>query len=285
MLKYQSVAIAVASVLSLTAFAQGAISLGTAADFALLTVPGNSNFKLSNVTVTGDVGVGNVNASLGSVTNMAPSSIFGTVYVTANTSQYSGPGMRSGSVQVDASKVNMAIADALAAQTAAGLLIATQTFGSGISSATTVTGNGGMNVIDVTGNITSTLSLTGTASDVFIVRVTGNLNLGGSDSIGASGSVLDSNVLLDFIGSGKTINTHVGNNVHGTLLAFGLTGNLDGTFDNIYGGNGGTISLLSGAIVNNKPFCPDCAGAAPEPASLGILGLGTLGLLIRRRRP
>ena len=40
-----------------------------------------------------------------------------------------------------------------------------------------VNGNGGLNVININGNMTTSLILNGSATDIFIVNVTGTLSL------------------------------------------------------------------------------------------------------------
>ena len=52
-----------------------------------------------------------------------------------------------------------------------------------------VTGNGGLNVIAINGNIKASLVLSGGADDTFIVNVTGSLNLGNKEMLGLSGGL------------------------------------------------------------------------------------------------
>ncbi len=151
--------------------------------------------------------------------------------------------------------------DAVSASTQAGELAPTQTLGT-VSSPTTVAGNGGLNVIDVNGGIKASLTLSGSSNDVFVVNVTGTLALGGSSVLGLSGGVTADHVLYNFNGSGNTIATHVGNVINGTLHAPQSNFNLDGVFNGEIIGGGGSISLLSGATVNEVPFSDAPAGAS-----------------------
>ena len=226
------------------------INLGRACGGAVVGLQGTKIVN-SLVTIYGDEYV----SQSGSLANNAPSTINGNVYEFA-TRQYSGPGKLNGSIVTDPTLLNQVDADALSAAATAKALVPTRTF-ENISSPTTVTGNGGVNVIQINGNITSSLILSGNASDVFIINVTGNLNIGGSSVLGVAGNVAPGNVLYNFIGTGGTIDTHVDNVVNGTLLAPKYSFNLDGVFNGRIIGGGSSISLLSGAIVN-RPTYPPC---------------------------
>ena len=133
---------------------------------------------------------------------MAPSTITGNVYEYAS-GQYSGPGKLGGSVIINSTLLAQNDTDALNASTTAQGLTATQTFGN-ISSTTTVTGNGGLNVIDINGSINlnnASLILSGSASDVFIVNVTGSASFGGTGGLSLAGGVTPNHVLYNFTGS------------------------------------------------------------------------------------
>lgn len=225
----------------------GPVNLGTASDGVVIGLHGT---KINNslVTINGNEYV----SQGGTLVNMAPSTINGNVFEYA-AGQYSGPGHLTGSINVNPALLNQVDSDALNASATAAALSPTMTFGT-ISSPTVVTGNGGVNVIDINGDIKSSLILTGTASDVFIVNVTGTLALGGSTTLGLGGGVASASVLYNFTGTG-TISTHVGNVLNGTLLGPRFSFNLDGAFNGRIIGGGASISLLSGAIVN-QPVCP-----------------------------
>src|SRR6185437_14374876 len=124
--------------------------------------------------------------------------------------QFSGPGSLGGDVIVDPAKLSQADSDAILAASQAAAQTPTQTFDS-ISKATTIIGNGGVNVIAVNGNITNSLILSGSASDVFIVNVTGTVNLTGNATLGIGGEVTADHVLYNFTGASGTISTKVGN--------------------------------------------------------------------------
>jgi hypothetical protein len=241
--------------------AAGMVVLGTAKNYAVLGLP-NTQINNSLVTITGNEGV----SQGGTLTNMAPSSIKGNVYEYAS-GQYSGPGVITGSVNVNPGLLAQNDADALAASAAAAGLAPTQTFGN-INVGTTVTGNGGLNVIQINGSITKSLILNGGPNDVFIVNVTGTVSLGGSDVLGLAGGVAASHVLYNFVGNSGTIATHVGNVLYGTLLAPKYSFNLDGAFIGEIIGGGKSIALLSGAKVYGQASVTNTASVsfgAPDP--------------------
>jgi choice-of-anchor A domain-containing protein len=223
------------------------VSLGSAADYAVL---GLQNTKINNslVTINGNEGV----SQGGTLVNMAPSTITGNV-TEYQSGQYSGPGKLGGTVSVNPTQMTNADADALNASSAAAALTPTQTFGS-ITSPTTITGNSGLNVIQINGDINSSLILNGPANAVFIVNVTGGVNLTGNTTLGLAGGVTASNVLYNFTGSSGNISTKVGNVLNGTLLAPTYNFNLDGAFNGEIIGGGGSINMLSGTRVNPVPF-------------------------------
>ena|ERR1051325_9198566 len=214
-------------------------------------VIGLAGTKINNslVTINGNEYV----SQGGSLVNMAPSTINGNVYEYA-AGQYSGPGKLHGSINVNPALLTQIDVDALNLASGASALAPTVVLGT-ISSPTAITGNGGVNVIDVNGDIKNTLVLNGTANDVFVVNVTGTLTLGGNATLGVSGPVATGNVLYNFTGASGTISTHVGNVVNGTLLAPTYSFNLDGGFNGRIIGGGKSIVMMSGTLVN-QPACP-----------------------------
>jgi hypothetical protein len=231
-------------------------------DYAVLGLGGLVN--LSNVTVTGNVGVG----AGGTISNMAPSTIVGNVFASA-TNQYSGPGILTGSITDNASLLAANVASAQKAAADAAGETPNWIF-TGISGATTITGVAGLNVINVIGNINlnnANLTLKGPSNAFFIVNVTGNMTLGGTASLLSSGGVTNSDILYNFTASNASISTHVGDTTNGILLAAGCKSsmNLDGIFNGELIGT--KIALLSGATLNQT--------GAPSLPSYGVTDVAT----------
>jgi hypothetical protein len=250
--------------------------LGTAGNYAVLGLA-NTSIVNSLVTINGNEGV----SQGGQLSNNAPSVINGNVYEAAS-GQYSGPGHLNGSLNINAALLAQNDADAINAFSQATGLTATQTFGA-ISSATTITGNGGLNVIHINGDISlnnASLTLTGSSTDVFVLDVTGNINLVGNGGLTVAGSLNSADVLYALTGNSGSVNTHVGNSIYGTVIAPAYNFNLDGTFNGELIGGGGNITLKSGATVNAQPFVP----GVPEPSTVTLIGSGLLALTARFRK-
>ncbi len=245
------------------------VTLGTAATYGVLALQ-NTSVHNAIATVSGDVGV----SQGGNLRNMPFSTITGNVNTSAQ-GQYAGRGTLGGTLNVNPALLAQNDSDALNAASQAANLTATQSVGT-IRSATTVTGNGGLNVIQVNGDIKSSLILNGTASDVFIVNVTGTLRLFGSSTLGLGGGVTPDHVLYNFTGAGGNITTH-GNVLNGTLLGLNYNFSVDGVFNGEIIGGGGNIRLLPGAQVNEMPFSPPAAtaslsGVVYNPSFTGVGG-------------
>src|SRR5207244_12212880 len=118
--------------------------------------------------------------------------------------QYSGRGALGGVVITDAALMTESDQDALFASAVAKSLSPTQSFGN-LKKATTVNGNGGLNVINVAGDITASITLNGSASDGFIVNVSGNLQLRKGEGVNLSGGVTADHVILNFVGTKGTV--------------------------------------------------------------------------------
>jgi hypothetical protein len=267
-----------------------AVTLGAAANYGVLALQ-NTQIQNSNAFINGDEGV----SQGGRLTNSAASTITGNVYEYGS-GQYSGSGTLGGAVISDAARLSQGDTDALTAANQAAALTPTQTLGS-VRTPTTLAGNGGLNVIAVNGNITSSLILTGSTSDVFIVNVTGAATLGGSATLGVGGGVTADHVLYNFTGNNSTISTSGGNVLNGTLLAPTYSFSLDGTVNGeIVGGNarvgllgdllglGSKITLFTGAHVNQVSFAFPVATASlsghvfKDANSNGVRDAGENGL-------
>ena len=156
-------------------------TLGSSSGFALL---GISNTSGSKPDIDGSLGTVNGNTGIGpngTLNLMAPFTINGNV-LADTTATITGPGKITGTTTRSTTTFST---DATNASATFASLTPTQTFAN-ISSPTTITGNGGLNVINITGNIANSLTLKGTSSDQFVVNVQGTLNLTGSESLGCT---------------------------------------------------------------------------------------------------
>ncbi len=236
--------------------AGAAVSLGTANGYAALGLV-NSHTVSLGASITGDAGV----SKGGDFFNLG-STITGDVVESA-AGQYFGFGKANATVNIDAAAISQADSDALSASTQAAGLQATQTFKS-INVRTTVTGDGGVNVIDITGGINHTLILDGTSSDIFIVNVKGSVNLSGQQTLGLAGGVTADHVLYNFIGSKGSVVAGSRTVIDGTLLGpkygFDINGQVNGEII------AGQELLLMGAKVTEVPFSAPVA--APPAGSL-----------------
>jgi hypothetical protein len=238
-------------------------TLGAASKYTVLSLSGTFQND-SLVTINGDVGVG----PNGSVNVAAPSVINGTLFKDP-TASFSGSGKISGGVVT--TSLGQAVNDAINASNIFAGLSPTQMLSS-ISSAITITGNGGNNVITLSGGInlggSNNLTLSGNANDRFIFNISGGLEMNGSAAVVLTGGVLPQNVVFNFIGAGPALMTHVGNMVVGVVLAPQRDITFHGAFGEIIGG-GSTLTLMSGATVTgfNVPE------VTPSSVIFGFIGL------------
>jgi hypothetical protein len=258
-------------------------NLGTAADFAVLGLD-NAVIVNSKTTITGNEGV----SQGGSLANNGTSAVTGNV-VEYQSGQYSGPGTVGGSIVVSPSQMAQANTDAQSAYNTAVNDTPTQTFGA-VNSSTTITGNGGLNVISISSinlSSTSTLTLTGTSSDIFVVLVSGNVSLSGTSGLVVGGGVTIEHVMYVFTGTGQSLSTGKSTTWDGTLLAPSpstVFTQVDNTFQGeiITGSTasgGGGLTLSSGGSVTAHPF-----NGVPEPGSLLLAGIGATVFLARSAR-
>ena len=228
------------------------IDLGVASQFAVLAMP-STVIVTDHASVAGDVGV----SQGGLLLTSFGSEITGDVTLSSQ-NQILGFGQVTGNVAVDSALVQQANADALTASQAAAALAPNQTFTS-IRSATTITGNGGLNVIQINGNINASLTLVGGANDVFVINVSGNLDLDRSESLTLSGGVTADNVIYNFVGRRSILQTSSSSQIDGTVLAPSSLAQIRGQVNGEIIA-GGVLSLGRGAQVNQVAFSGDPSG-------------------------
>ncbi|MDR3605961.1 MAG: hypothetical protein P4M08_01115, partial [Oligoflexia bacterium] len=141
----------------------------------------------------------------------------------------------------------------------------------GITSSTTINGNGSLNVIQVNGDLSlsggKTLSLNGGANDLFLINVTGNVTLSGGSSIAVGSTLPPANVLIRLTSAGSSIMISGGANAAGTFLATQGSATISGAGKiegSIFALNSISISG-AGMTFDPAPFCPANYVAVPSP--------------------
>jgi hypothetical protein len=269
------------------------INLGQAANYAVLGIGGSvsvqSDFEVyqSATVVNGNVGMG----PYSNWTHGIDATINGRVDYDLTDSAPTVTGTITGGVH----QINMApiVADARNASTAAAALVPTQTF-STLNEDQTITGNGGANVIRVTGDITlkKTLHLVGGPSDMFVFQLTAadapsahTLTLSGV-VMDLSGGLTPDNIQWDMNGVGGGIVISSGASVYGTFLAPDRGILVDnGILGGRVIGGGGTDSHSNSVSVHSSSqiTAPPPGQGVPEPSTL-VLGIAGLAVFQCRRR-
>lgn len=204
------------------------LNLGAAAGYAGLELSSAPvSFTLSKVSsvVTGNVGV----AAHGVFDFSGGAEITGGIYGgTGATINLSGGSSATDGVHVPHAGIDQAIQDAYtAASYYAGL-----TPGTTLSSlgAGTLVGSGGLNVFQINGDLAlsqyTSLTLSGSASDVFVFNITGQVNLSRADII--LNGVSPSAVLFNLLGTGQKVLSTGHSNTQGVFLAVDGAIQIDG---------------------------------------------------------
>ena len=153
---------------------------------------------------------------------------------------------------------------------------ATQTFGA-LTGTTTITGGaGGLDVIDFASLHNDTLTLSGGANDIFVLRTSGDVHT--NRTVTLTGGLTADHVIWDLGGaSGNVLQTSGGDSLFGTFLdtkggdfqfsALSLDGQLINT--------GGHIQFVSNSTLTGSPFTPP---SVPEPTTWAMMLLGFAGL-------
>jgi hypothetical protein len=215
------------------------------------------------VDITGPAGGIQGNVCIGPNSKL---SITGDEFVTGNIELDAGATFaKSGAGTVGAvihTNLSPEINAAIAASTDAAALPCTMTIAS-LKTAQTITGNGGLNVLcvgSVALNGGAVVHLNGTASDMFVLNITGGFALTGGAQIRVAGGVLPKNVLYNIIGAGGQVAFSGGGGgttcckavVDGTLIALQRNIALSPGLVNGQLIGGRDISIVSGSSVR----CP-----------------------------
>lgn len=244
-------------------------SLGLAGQYAIY----GSNTEIlinNNAIVNGDVALG----PLGTLNFTNGGTITGGLYHDAGSvlNVAGGSQIQGGSFVIDPAPID---ADAHAAAAAANALPATQSFNS-IGNGTTIFGNGGLNVINVTTNILLSnggiLTLQGNGSDEYLINVNGAMTLTGASAIHLLG-VSPEQVLWNFVGEGSEV-LFENSTGFGNILAIERDIRFEGG-SNLGSliSNGDRIKIQDGTQIT----------IIPEPAT-GLLVIAYLSMLAIRRR-
>lgn len=255
-------------------FADIAGQLGPLNDFRILGLTGSTdNLSSGGLVVDGNIGVAaNASAAISSGT------VNGSFYVDP-----SGTVTQSGGENVPVIVQSLAAAQTaainLATFAANAAKAPTQSFSS-ITSAMTITGDGGENVIDITGSAGihlsgGNLTISGGPKDYFIIDVEGSqgMQLSGNTNIVLQG-VSANEVLWYFPGTANNIlQTSGDSDTRGIFLAPNGGIQINGGYHVSEFIAGGPLSFQSNPTIVPEPaWAPFC-----------IIGAASLGMLIRRR--
>jgi hypothetical protein len=274
------------------------VNLGGAVDYAVVGVGGTvatqSNFEIyqPDTVIKGNVAEGPYTT----LTHGIDATVFGRWDYDLTDADPSASGY-TGNVTGGFHQINLATvsADARAASTAAAAFAPTQTFASldafdGVGS---IVGNGGLNVIRITGDSALKISLTlqGTAADSWIFQFT-SLTTAGHDVLTLSGMTMNigainpDNIVWDFNGDGGDLTIKAmaaGQTVYGNFLApdRNITSDHGIVFGRLIGGGSlfgqREVSIHSGSEVT-VPTIPDTGSA------LALLSIGLACLVGAKRK-
>lgn len=265
------------------------LTMGSLSNYALVALGNGKTIGQNSGPVAGNELLGNgITAGFAGGNN---GQITGTLYydnTVQGTNTFSKLDTPPTVSQVLTTVTQQALSDAIALSNAASGLTPTQTFAT-INSTTTITGNGGVNVISVGSIQNAPITFSGSANDYFVINLSGTLNTNVAMTLGTNVSA--SHILWNLTGtSGDIFKTAGGNKVYGTFLS---TKGGDFQFSNLdlngeLINTAGNVQFVSGSALNTfSPFTGTPQGeATPLPgtlaASSALFGLVLIGRLRRR---
>jgi hypothetical protein len=268
-------ALAVATSLAFSVGASASLvdMLGPAGDYAILGINGATiNLSSGPLQIDGNVGVADnsqLNFSGGGHIN-------GRVdYGSSATLNTGGNTITGGTHLVNFSPITQAVQSMV---NFANSLSSTQAFDS-ITTAMTLTSTGPQNVISIAHDIHlsgGNLTLSGSASDVFIFKISGTMELSGNTNIVLTGGLTANNVLWDFIGAGSQVQTSGQSHTAGIFLAPLRDININGGVHDSEFISGTRLSFQSNPVVTQP--VPE---VAPSWVIFGFLGFV---IVLRSRR-
>ncbi len=258
---------------------QAGLDLGSDLNYAIIALgsggeSGNTpNFNWNSGPVNGDVLMGQgekASFSGGGNGGLTAGHMLYYDNTVTNTGTFTSLQTPPPSSQVSTSVTQNAATIAEGVSNYAASLAPTQTFGT-ITTTTIITGNGGLNVIDMTGLHDSDLTLSGNANDWFVFNITGQLHT--NQQMFLQGNINPAHIIFNMLGTGTVVFQTAGGDLsYGIFLAtnggsFQFSNlNLTGELINV----GGDVQFVSGSKI---------PGTVPEPGSLALVVMGGLGVL------
>lgn len=263
------------------------MGIGTASNYAVLQFNENAPYSTSpsasqtQFSISGGSTI--VNGPLGAAAytkvNFSGNPPAGPLYqsTVGTTSGNSYNGITPIQSSVVNATLDQAVKDAINGSTSAAALAATQTISTAITGGETITGYGGLNVIDLTKGINMTgssgITISGNANAMFVINVDSKFVSNNGTSVTLTGGVTANHILWNYLGTSAAAFTGGGltQTWEGTILSVDAQIQAhDRTFDGALI-SGQNISITSNPVLNYQPLT-----AVPAPPSIVAFSLGTL---------